>query len=300
MILVIGHHGQVARSLLASAADRGLKVHSLSRQDLDFHNFEKLGKYIVELNPQVLINAAAYTAVDKAESEEEKEECFFANALLPEFLAIQANLLKIPLVHFSTDYVFSGAEGAPWREDDSTDPLCFYGKSKLAGEKKVLSQGGQYLIFRTSWVYSSFGHNFLKTMLKLGAERESLKIVVDQIGAPTNSDDLAVAVLDCLEKAHMQIQSGHTFPTGIYHLAGRGETSWYGFAKYIFTLAREMEFPIVVQNVLPIPTVEYPTPATRPLNSRLNQDKIENVFSVRMPEWRDSLKACLLKLKESK
>ena len=271
----------------------------LGREDLDFSNLPLLRDRIIQLRPKYLINCAAYTAVDKAESPSEQAECLLINSQLPGVLAEIAKELHIPFVHYSTDYVYTGIGTHFQNELEPVSPQNFYGKSKLAGENNVVAAGGQYLIFRTSWVYSEWGNNFVKTMLRLGAERETLKVVSDQIGAPTYAMDIATSTLRCLETADC-LSETH-FPTGIYHLCGQGTTSWFEFAQEIFNIGSQLDFPMKIKNLIPIPTSDYPTPAKRPLNSRLNQEKLNKVFGVSLPDWKDSLNRCMQALqKETK
>jgi dTDP-4-dehydrorhamnose reductase len=240
---------------------------------------------------EAVINAAAYTAVDLAESEEPRAHLI--NAESPGAIARWCAEHELPLVHYSTDYVFSGQGERPWREDDPVAPLGAYGRTKLAGEQAIMNTQCRAVIFRTSWVYDAYGKNFVRTMLKLGAERETLKVVSDQHGAPTYAPSLARATLQTLNQA---LEKPH-FPTGIYHLCNSGETTWHEFATRIFEQARILGMPLKVKSVEAIPSSAYPTPAHRPLNSRLDQSKIAEVFGIRMPDWHEGLADCIKELK---
>lgn len=281
--LIFGANGQIGQALGALLED----VVLLSREEADFSKPETLPAIIESIKPDYIINAAAYTQVDKAEEEEALATLINADA--PAVLAREAAKRGIAFVHYSTDYVFDGAGDAPRKEDAKLAPLNAYGRSKLAGEKAVKAAGGAYLIFRTSWVYDAFGKNFLNTMLRLGAEREHLRVVADQIGAPSFASHLAEATLEALEEACKEYE----FPSGIYHLCNRGETSWHGFAEAIFAQAKQRGMEMKVQTVEPIPSSAYPTPATRPLNSRLDCRKLEETFGLRMPDWREGLNEAL-------
>ncbi|MEN0106758.1 MAG: dTDP-4-dehydrorhamnose reductase, partial [Pseudomonas sp.] len=237
------------------------------------------------LRPDLIINAAAYTAVDLAESE--AEQAFAINATAPGVLAEEANALGIPLIHYSTDYVFDGSKNAPYHEDDPTQPLGVYGQSKLAGEQAIAAVGGQYLILRTSWVYSLYGRNFLLTMQRLLQEREELRVVSDQIGAPTWAGTIASTTAALI--SHWQ--NGKPGPWGIYHLSGQGETSWFGFASAIGEHLHANGKPCA--RLVPIASSEYPTPAQRPLNSRLDCARLQTAWQVQLPAWHTALSACL-------
>jgi dTDP-4-dehydrorhamnose reductase len=283
-VLVFGKDGQVGRALCGLL---GLKVRALGREKADFLRPEGLRDIVRQVRPSAIINAAAYTAVDRAEDEETK--AFTINAEAPLVLAEECKVLGIPLVHYSTDYVFNGTGQRPWMEEDPPAPLNLYGQSKRAGEEAICRVGGDFLIFRTSWVYDVPGRNFLTTMLRLGAERERLEVVSDQIGAPTYALHLADRTLGALTHA----MSRPRFPSGIYHLANAGETSWHDFAKSIFTYARQMGCPLKVAEVKPIPSSSYPTPARRPLNSRLDCTKAQGVLGVTMPHWEVGLREAI-------
>lgn len=275
-ILVLGVNGQVGSALNVLLDN----VICLGREHADLSRPETLPEIIKLVCPDVLINAAAYTQVDKAESE--KEIAFAVNALSPEILAQTAVEMNIPFVHYSTDYVFDGTGKEPWSETDKTSPINVYGASKLAGEEAVVNAGGKYLIFRTSWVYNARGKNFLNSMLRLGAEREILKVVGDQYGAPTYAPHLAQATINGLDNAMAQI----IFPAGIYNLCAGGETSWYGFAQEIFAQAHNIGIVLKLKNLEKIPAIEYPLPTPRPYNSRLNCSKAKEILGVTFPDWK--------------
>ncbi len=277
-ILIIGSNGQVGHALM-ELAENAIGV---TRQEIDL---EKIQFFPQEsgLRPSAIINAAAYTAVDKAEEEEIRAHQI--NAIAPGILAAYCKDQGIPFVHYSTDYVFDGSGDTYWKETDPVNPLSAYGRTKLAGERKIAEVGGDYLIFRTSWVYDETGKNFLNTMLRLGGEREELRVVNDQTGAPTYARHLAVATLQALKNA----QKAPRFPSGVYHLSAGGKTTWHGFAEAIFSEAKEMK----VKKVIGIPSSEYPTPAKRPLNSRLDCSKAAQVLGVTLPDWRQGLKECM-------
>jgi dTDP-4-dehydrorhamnose reductase len=284
-LLVIGANGQVGRALaVALSGDNAI---FWSREEVDLADKAALEAALTSTPCRGIINAAAYTAVDKAE--EEEALALQINAEAPTIMAAFCAQKKIPFVHYSTDYVFDGSGDTPRAENAKTAPLNAYGRSKLAGEKAVMEAGGNALIFRTSWVYDSEGSNFLTTMLRLGRDRESLRIVNDQVGAPCYAPHIARATLKCLKQAEeMEI-----FPSGIYHMTNRGHTSWYGFAYAIFEEARAKGWPVAVKELQPIPSSEYPTPAKRPLNSRLDCGKLEQTFSVTLPDWREGLRECM-------
>jgi dTDP-4-dehydrorhamnose reductase len=286
-VLVLGARGQLGRRIVALIEPA--KVIAASREDVDLSNPTACLAFLEDCQPDVVINAAAYTQVDRAESE--SALACKVNAEAPGKIAQWCALNHVPFVHFSTDYVFSGVGSAPWLEDDFIDPCNVYGRTKAEGERLVVEAGGRFLIFRTSWIYDTAGGNFLRTMLKLGQEREVLRVVNDQVGAPTWAEDLAFGALSALQHALEK----DVFPSGIYHLCNQGETSWYFFAKAIFEEAVEQGFHLKIQQVDPILSSDYPTPARRPKNSRLNTDKVYEQLDVRLPEWRASLRKGLKK-----
>jgi dTDP-4-dehydrorhamnose reductase len=286
-ILVVGRHGQVARSLAERAAARGAPLVLRGRPELDLINPASIDAAMAELKPRAIVNAAAYTAVDKAESEE--AAAFAVNETGAWLLATAAARAGVPFVHLSTDYVFDGRKATPYVEDDATAPLGAYGRSKLAGEVAVRAAYPAANILRTAWVYSAGGTNFVRTMLRLAAGKPVVRVVDDQTGNPTSALDLADAVLTVLE--------GPKRGGKLYHVAGRGETTWYGFAKAIF--AGWAKRGRTVPTLEAITTAEYATAAPRPANSRLDCAKIDRELGIRLPDWQTSLAACLDRLAEA-
>ena len=274
-ILVFGETGQLARELAADET-----VTCLGREQADLSHPAACAAAIRQAQPQAVINAAAYTAVDKAESEEALASVI--NGAAPGAMAATCADMGIPFVTVSTDYVFDGSGDAPWQPGDATGPLNAYGCSKLAGEEAVRAAGGAYAILRTSWVVSAHGNNFVKTMLRLGRERDRLTIVADQIGAPTPARDIAAA---CLAMARQLAEDAGK--SGTYHLQGAPETSWADVARAIFAEAN------ITCQVEDIPTTAYPTPAARPLNSRLDCASLEQAFGILQPDWRLGLRDIL-------
>ena len=288
-ILVIGAGGQVGRSFRKCLGDVGTVFYTERRSNsaqtmaLDLSDTDEIRTLIRKIRPQVIINCAAYTAVDLAEKE--PDLAMKVNGEAVEAMAKAAAEVGAVLIHYSTDYVFDGTGSKPWLEFDKTGPVNTYGKSKLAGEKAVLEFATRGYVFRTQWVYDKGGKNFLSTMLRLGAEREEIGVVCDQIGAPTSSDVIAAFTLKALEK----ILSGSMAP-GIYHLTCRGEVSWHGFAERIFEFAREHGIALKVRQIKKIETKDYPTPAIRPKNSRLSLAKFEQAIGESLPPWEDTLR----------
>ena len=283
-VLLFGSTGQVGHALQGlsrSGEPSSPQWICLTRQDCDLADAASIRAAIERVRPDAIVNAAAYTAVDKAESD--REACYLVNATAPGVMAAAAAPIGAKVVHYSTDYVFDGTKGAPYTEQDQTAPCNVYGASKLAGEQAVLGANPNALILRTSWVYSSYGANFLKTMLRLGSERPELRIVADQHGAPTSAEAIAAATVRILEMAHDRKWSG-----GVHHMTAAGETTWYDFAKAIFARA-----PGTVPTVLPITTAEYPTPAVRPAYSVLSNEKFAQTFGFRLPKWQQQLDAVM-------
>jgi dTDP-4-dehydrorhamnose reductase len=284
-ILIVGSAGQLGVELQKSFAGAG-SVTAVDLPTVDITNAEQFRAFIRETNPDVILNAAAYTAVDRAESE--PELAHKVNAEAPRIMAEESLRSNALLVHYSTDYVFDGSKPGPWVEADTPNPLGVYGASKLAGERAVESVGGNYLIFRTSWVYGSHGKNFLLTMLRLGQERDQLSIVDDQIGAPTTSSELAAAthtiVSGVLDGRFGEAASW----AGLYHMTCSGSTSWFGFAEAIFTRASEL-LGAKAPELTPILTSAYPTPAKRPHNSVLSNEKLKMRFGVELASWESAL-----------
>jgi dTDP-4-dehydrorhamnose reductase len=283
-ILLIGKQGQIAWELQVTLATLG-NVTVLGSQELDLNNPDQIVDRVRSIQPQIIVNAAAYTAVDKAESE--PELCMSINANAPRVLAELARQSQALLVHYSTDYVFDGQKTSPYVETDPTNPLGVYGASKLAGERAIIQVDCPHLILRTTWVYGDRGKNFLLTILRLAAEKSELKIVADQIGAPTWSRSIAEATSQIVAQCHRDRSS----IKGLYNLSAAGSTSWHGFASEIVSQYRSLypERHLAIQNIVPIPASEYPTPAQRPANSRLDNSKILQDFGVILPDWNSSL-----------
>ena len=291
--LLIGKNGQVGHDLLPELQQIS-NVTAVDRAMLDLTRPDDIRQCIGSLRPDVIINAAAYTAVDKAESEPALAEAI--NATAPEVLAQEAARSCSLLVHYSTDYVFDGTKLDPYTEEDPTSPINEYGRTKAKGENAIRRAGPRHLIFRTSWVFSHRGNNFLLTMLRLARQRNELRIVDDQMGAPTSSQLLARATAEVLRRI---LDAGIADEVlGTYHMTAAGETSWFGFAEEIFRQASP-ELLIKVPNLHAIPTTEYPTPAQRPLNSRLSCEKLRSKFGLVLPNWRDCLGGVLASLNAS-
>ncbi|MFN7684778.1 MAG: dTDP-4-dehydrorhamnose reductase [Oligoflexia bacterium] len=289
--LVTGVSGQLGRAVVSFLGAHRCIAAGRAALPLDFP--EALSHRLDYLNPQAILNCAAYTAVDQAEKPEEELFVRAINEESPGRLARWCASRGIPLVHFSTDYVFDGHGTTRRSESDPTHPLNAYGRSKLAGEKAVLESGAKALVFRTSWVFDSEGKNFVNTMLALGAQRETLRVVADQVGAPTYAPHLAIAAVEALERAlEIEARTG-TFPSGVYHLCAGGETHWQAFAERIFEEARARGAQLAVKEVLPIASSEYPTPARRPLNSRLDCSRAAEVLGTAIPHWSHGLEECL-------
>ncbi|REJ57646.1 MAG: dTDP-4-dehydrorhamnose reductase [Microcystis aeruginosa DA14] len=285
-VLLIGAKGQVGQELQVTLPYLG-EVISIGREELDLTNSEKIGQLIREIHPDYLVNAAAYTAVDKAETE--PDLAYSINSIAPKIMAESAEKIKTKFLHISTDYVFDGRKNTPYLETDLTNPLGVYGQSKLRGEEEIKTVNSQAIILRTAWVYGSYGKsNFVKTMLRLGKEREELKVVVDQVGSPTWAKDIATAI------THLLINVDN--PTGIYNFTNSGVASWFDLTKAIFEEAKISGIPLKIQRVIPITTAEYPTPAVRPAYSVLSSQKISQQLDYIPPYWRDSLKAMLNQL----
>lgn len=285
-ILLFGKNGQVGWELNRSLLPSG-EIIAFGREDADFSNLENLRNIVREVKPDVIVNAVAYTGVDKAE--EEEELAAIINSVAPGVLADEASNLNALLVHFSTDYVFDGTKNSPYIETDRPNPINAYGRTKLAGEVAIQSSGCDYLIFRTSWVYALRGNNFLLTILKLAKESSELSIIANQIGSPTSARLIADTTAHCIYHAMNQKRTGD-FSSGLYHLTSSGYTSWYGFTKEIIcTVNKRMDLKLNDENIKKISSADYPTQAKRPMNSRLALDKLENEFAVEMPDWVSSL-----------
>jgi dTDP-4-dehydrorhamnose reductase len=285
-VLVTGAGGQVGAEVARVLQGRA-EVTAHSRATLDLEKPDDIRWSVREAKPDVIVNAGAYTAVDRAEGEEDR--AFAVNALAPEVLAAEAKRCGALLVHYSTDYVFDGGKDDPYVETDTPNPLGAYGRTKLEGERAVAASGCRHLILRTSWVYAPHGRNFMLTMLRLAAERQTLRVVDDQRGAPTSGAQLARATVALLDAAPDR--------SGIYHATASGVTTWFGFAAAIFEGRRRLAGEAFrVPHLVPIATVEYPTPARRPANSILSNAKLEQVFGVRLGDWREGLDEALAAL----
>jgi dTDP-4-dehydrorhamnose reductase len=286
-IAILGAGGQLGRALTRTLAGRAVP---LTRAEADLTHLDEAIASIDRLQPDCVINAAAYTNVDAAETE--TQLAFQVNGVAPGRLAGWCAGKGLPFLHMSTDYVFSGAGNAPWKESDDPDPINAYGRSKLEGERRVIASGGRWLIFRTSWVYDDRGRNFLTTILRLARERESLSIVDDQWGAPTYAADLAAGVAAAMDRA----SADPVLPSGIYHMCNTGVITWYEFAEAIVDAARAKGESLKVQSIAPIPSSNYPTVAKRPLNSRLCTSELERSFGIRLPDWASGMRDCLASL----
>lgn len=284
-ILILGSQGQLGLELQRSFAGLG-SITAADRNSVDLGQPDQIRAFVRRIQPQVIFNAAAYTAVDRAESEPALAHAI--NAEAPRVLAEEALRLGTLLVHYSTDYVFDGTKLEPWAENDPLHPLNVYGASKLAGEQAIQNTGGRYLIFRTSWVYGPHGKNFMFTMLRLARERSQLSIVADQIGAPTTSLALAGATREIVSGVLADRFGGQQRWTGVYHMTCRGSTSWFGFAQAIFARAAMLS-GVIAPELIPIDTSSYPTPAKRPRNSVLSNDKLRARFAVQLPTWESAL-----------
>ncbi len=282
-VLVTGSNGQLGSELKELATNYPLYEFLFTDvHELDITNRSNVSQYFQIHNPDVIINCAAYTAVDKAESDE--ESAFKVNAVAPHILAIAAAEYGAFMVHISTDYVYDGFNHRPYTENDRINPLSVYARSKAEGEKAVLETNGKAIIIRTSWLYSAFGTNFVKTILRYGVERESLTVVFDQTGTPTYARDLARAILDTLPMAML------SDTTEVYHYSNEGVASWYDFAKAIIDIAE------INCKILPIPAREYALPAERPFYTVLDKAKIKKKFAIEIPYWRDSLQHCMKRI----
>ena len=281
--LLIGAKGQVGRELQSTLSG---DVTALGREDLDLTQKEQICQVIDSLQPNLIVNAAAYTAVDKAETEKDLAESI--NAIAPKILAAECAKIGATLIHISTDYVFDGTKNTPYLEADKTNPLGVYGQTKRAGEIAIQNSEAKHIILRTAWVYGTYGKsNFVKTMLRLAKERAELRVVTDQVGSPTRALDIANAI------AALTVQDNCE---SIYHFTNSGVASWYDFAVAIFEEAEKLGFPLKIKQVVPIATSEYPTPAKRPAYSVLSSKKISKILGNHPPHWRESLREMLQKL----
>lgn len=294
-LLLLGGNGQVGRELRRTLPALGhvlvaTRTGAEGELAADFDAPDSVGELVLRIAPDVVVNAAAYTAVDRAESE--PDAAFRVNARAPGAIAQACAAIGALLLHYSTDYVFDGSASRPYREDDATAPLGVYGASKLAGEEAVRASGARHAILRTAWVYAAHGKNFLHTMLRLAGERDELRVVADQVGAPTPAAWIAEASTRIL---------AHGVPTsGTWHLVAAGETSWHGFAQAIMDEALAAGLLQRVPRVLPIATAEYPTPARRPAYSVLDTERLRRDFGIAPPDWRDGLRAVLSEVAASR
>lgn len=291
IILITGKNGQVGWELQRALLPLGHIV-ALDRQELDLSNAESIRKGIQHIRPDVIVNAAAYTMVDKAE--EEQGPAMQINGIAPGILAEEARQQKALLIHYSTDYIFDGSKSTAYTEADAPGPMNVYGATKLAGEQAIQSIDGDHVILRTSWVYGSRGNNFLLTMLRLMQERENLRVVADQVGAPTWARLIAGATA-LIVKQSLSERQQKTFESGLYHLTSSGQTSWYGFAEKIREIVQQQNKKDVlkIENITPVSSEEYPTPAKRPRNSRMAISKLQQKYNLSMPGWDAALELCL-------
>src|ERR671932_594705 len=294
-ILLTGCTGQLGQELQRTLAPLG-EVIGVDRTRVDLNHATSIRQAITEVKPDLIINAAAYTAVDKAETETELAQAI--NAIAPKVMAEEAQQLGATLIHVSTDYVFDGGKNTPYTEDDVTNPLAVYGRTKLGGEEGIRQTCTNHLILRTAWVYGTNGQvNFVKTMLRLFAEREEVRVVADQVGTPTWACDIAEAIATLVTQLSLKPDrdaiNQDLLPTGTYHFTNSGVASWYDFAVAIFEEAKELGFPLKVQRIVPIQTSEYPTPAQRPAYSVLSGEKIKAVLGTHAPHWRQGLRQML-------
>ncbi len=294
-ILLTGADGQVGWELARTLAPLG-EVVATDREQLDLTQPETIRTFVRELRPSLIVNPAAYTAVDKAE--QEPELAYAINATAPQVLAEEAGRLGCGIIHYSTDYVYDGSKEAPYVETDATCPLNVYGASKLAGDQAVAASGADYLVLRTSWVYGARGANFMRTILRLAQEREEMKIVADQIGAPTWSRMIAEVTAAIIAQSYGPRGAGLGGTKGIYHLTAAGQTSWHGFTEAILDLSRSLPqcAERKLQRVLPIPSSEYPLPARRTPYSILSNQKLMNAFGLQLPDWNRSLQQVVASL----
>jgi dTDP-4-dehydrorhamnose reductase len=283
-ILLLGATGQVGHEI-KRLLEPDFDLVMAGRDTIDLSHPKAAAQRVAALKPDVVINAAAYTAVDQAETEVALSQTI--NGVAPGYLATVTKQVGARLIHLSTDYVFDGSQSSPYLESNEPSPLGIYGQSKLAGERAIAANCDQYVILRTAWVYGSYGHgNFVKTMLRLGAERSKVRVVYDQIGTPTWSQDIAAVIVQFVKRLESS-------PRGIYHFTNSGVASWYDFAIAIFEEAEALGYPLKIEKVVPITTPEYPTPAMRPAYSVLSAEKITDFLGQRPPHWRQSLRKML-------
>ncbi len=291
-LAVTGKNGQVVSALQALAGP-DLEIVALGRPELDLARPDTVFKALRDAKPDVVVSAAAYTAVDRAESE--PEVAFAVNRDGAKAVARAANDIGVPVIHISTDYVFDGTKTTAYVENDPTGPASVYGRSKLEGEQAVSESTDNYAVLRTAWVYSEYGSNFVKTMLRLSESRDEINVVADQFGCPTSANDIAIAIVSIAKRLATD-PSAHL--RGVFHMSGTGETNWAGFAKQIFAFSAENGGKSIVVN--DITTAQYPTPAQRPANSRLDCCKLEEVYGIRLPEWQTSTRAVMAALAQNK
>jgi dTDP-4-dehydrorhamnose reductase len=294
-VLLLGANGQLGTELNRLLQNK-YDLRALARDRADFTQPDQLRQIVADWKPRIILNAAAYTAVDRAESEPDLAD--LVNAKSPEALAQEAARYGGLLVHYSTDYVFDGAKDSPWVEEDPTGPLNVYGRTKLKGEEAIRGCGGNHLIFRTSWIFAPHGKNFLLTILRLAAEKERLTIVADQRGAPTSAAAIAKATADILAALEKKDAREVTTLSGVYHMTAAGETTWYGFAQAILEeIASSGMSDSKMAELVPIPGSDYPTPAKRPANSVLDNSRLSARFGVALPEWREQLGEAFVELR---
>lgn len=291
-LAVTGKNGQVV-SALEALAGPDLEIVALGRPELDLSRPDTVFNALRDSKPDVVVSAAAYTAVDKAESE--PDIAFTVNRDGAKAVARAAKDIGVPIIHISTDYVFDGTKTTAYVENDPTGPASVYGRSKLEGEQAVSESTDNYAVLRTAWVYSEYGSNFLKTMLRLSESRDEINVVADQFGCPTSANDIAVAIVSIARKL---ATDPSTHLRGVFHMSGTGATNWAGFAKQIFEFSAENGGKSMIVNN--ITTAQYPTPARRPANSRLDCRKLEEVYRIRLPEWQTSTRAVMAALAQNK
>ncbi|WP_018147479.1 dTDP-4-dehydrorhamnose reductase [Henriciella marina] len=291
-ILVCGSQGQVAQALAESHLPDDISLTARGRPDLDLLDAASIRQSLTDIQPDLVVNAAAYTAVDQAETEIEAAHAL--NAAAPGELARQTAALGVPLIHLSTDYVFDGSKDAPYTEEDPVNPLGVYGRTKREGEIAVIEANPNSIVMRTAWVYSPFGKNFCKTMLRVSEQRDALGVVMNQLGNPTAAHDIASAIIAVSKTILVERQP---VQHSIYHLSGTGEASWADFASAIFEHSASIGGPTA--KVKRITSAEFPTPVKRPSNSRLDCRKLEQAYGIEMPHWRESMRACVNRLVET-
>jgi dTDP-4-dehydrorhamnose reductase len=286
-ILLLGKNGQVGRELSEVLGPLG-EVYAFDRAEADLEDLNGLKNIVTQYKPDIIVNAAAYTQVDKAESESEK--AYLINATAVGVLAENAKQLGATFVHYSTDYVFDGSKKGFYFESDETCPISIYGKSKLSGEQAIIASGCKHIIFRTSWVYSPHGNNFIKTILRLVQEKDTLKVVNDQVGVPTSAKLIAEITAAVIQKISNKTVMENEIK-GIYNLVPSGETTWYDLAKFVVKRSMDagVRLKLHLNSLLPIASEDYPLPAKRPKNSRLNTEKIISTFGVEMPDWQEDV-----------